>query len=130
MAVMNDRDPAYRAVHATLREERGQLVIPAPVTAEADYMIRTRLGVAAQRSFLAELASGRFVVSGLTREEHETALRLHDQYLDLDLGLADLSVIVLAARFGTDRLLTFDQRDFRPVQPLTGGHFTILPDDG
>ena len=127
---MNDRDPAYRAVHATLREERGQLVIPAPVTAEADYMIRTRLGVAAQRSFLAELASGRFVVSGLTREEHETALRLHDQYLDLDLGLADLSVIVLVARFGTDRLLTFDQRDFRPVQPLTGGHFTILPDDG
>ena len=93
-------------------------------------MIRTRLGVAAQRSFLAELASGRFVVSGLTREEHETALRLHDQYLDLDLGLADLSVIVLAARLGTDRLLTFDQRDFRPVQPLTGGHFTILPDDG
>jgi len=130
MAVMNDRDPAYRAVHAILREERGQLMIPAPVTAEADYMIRTRLGVAAQRSFLAELASGRFVVSGLTREEHETALRLHDQYLDLDLGLADLSVIVLAARFGTDRLLTFDQRDFRPVQPLTGGHFTILPDDG
>src|SRR5438309_3182030 len=129
MAVMNDKAPAYRAVHATLREERGQLVIPAPVTAEADYMIRTRLGVAAERGFLAELASGRFVVASLTQEEHARALRVHDQYLDLDLGLADLSVIVLAARYGTDRLLTFDQRDFRPVQPLTGGHFKLLPGD-
>jgi predicted nucleic acid-binding protein len=129
MAVMNDQDPDYQVVHSVLREEPGQLVIPAPVSAEADYMIRTRLGAAAERSFLAELAGGRFVVAGLTRDEHETAFRVHDQYLDLDLGLADLSVIVLAARFKTDRLLTFDQRDFRPVQPLTGGHFTLLPGD-
>jgi len=104
-------------------------VIPAPVSAEADYMIRVRLGAAAERSFLAELGSGRFLVACLTRDEHETALRVHDQYADLDLGLADLSVIVLAARFRTDRLLTFDHRDFRPVQPLTGGNFRLLPAD-
>jgi predicted nucleic acid-binding protein len=129
VAVMNERDPDYQVVHSVLREEPGQLVIPAPVSAEADYMIRTRLGALAERGFLAELAGGRFAVAFLTRDEHETALRVHDRYLALDLGLADLSVIVLAARFKTDRLLTFDQRDFRPVQPLTGGHFTLLPDD-
>jgi predicted nucleic acid-binding protein len=130
MALANDQDPDYQAVQSALRKEGGQLVIPAPVSAEADYLIRARLGRAAERGFLAELASGRWVVASLTREEHETALRVHDRYQDLDLGLADLSVIVLAARFGTDRLLTFDQRDFRPVQPLTGGHFRLLPGDG
>jgi uncharacterized protein len=129
MAVMNQHDPDFQVVRSVLREEPGQLVIPAPVSAEADHMIRTRLGAMAERGFLAELAGGRFLVAGLTGDEHETALRVHDQYLDLDLGLADLSVIVLAARFKTDRLLTFDQRDFRPVQPLTGGHFTLLPGD-
>src|SRR5437660_2420403 len=129
MALANDQDPHHRAVHFAILEERGQLVIPAPVSAEADYMIRARLGKAAERGFLAELASGRWLVAGVTREEHETALRVHDRYRDLDLGLADLSVIVLAARFRTDRLLTFDQRDFRPVQPLTGGHFKLLPGD-
>jgi predicted nucleic acid-binding protein len=97
------------------------------VSAEADYLIRSRWGPRAQLAFLEDLATGPFLVVGLTRDEHETALRLHDRYEDL--GLADLSVIVLAARFKTDRLLTFDQRDFRPVQPLTGGHFTLLPGD-
>jgi predicted nucleic acid-binding protein len=129
MAVVNDQDPDYRAVHAVLLNEPGQLVIPAPVSAEADYMIRSRLGVVAERRFLQELGSGRFLVACLTREEHETALLVHDQYSALDLGLADLSVIVLAGRFRTDRLLSFDQRDFRPVRALTGGSFTLLPGD-
>jgi predicted nucleic acid-binding protein len=116
-------------VLSTISEEPGAVVIPAPVSAEADYLIRSRWGARAERAFLEDLAAGRFLVANLTREEHETALHLHDRYQDLDLGLADLSVIVLAGRFRTDRLLTFDQRDFRAVQPLTGGRFTLLPGD-
>lgn len=92
-------------------------------------MIRSRLGVRAQRAFQADLAAGRFTVACLTPQEYETVLQIHDKYQTLDLGLADSSVIVLAGRFQTKRLLTFDQRDFRPVQPLDGGHFTLLPDD-
>lgn len=45
----------------------------------------------------------------------------------LNLGLADLSVVVLAHRFRTRRLLTFGERDFRAVTPLSGGSFTLLP---
>jgi predicted nucleic acid-binding protein len=55
--------------------------------------------------------------------------RLDEQYADLDLGLADLSVVVLAHRFRTTRLLTFDERDFRAVTPLAGGSFTLIPRD-
>jgi uncharacterized protein len=46
------------------------------------------------------------------------------------VGLADLSVVVLAHRFRTRRLLTFDERDFRAVKPLAGGSFVLLPRDG
>ena len=55
--------------------------------------------------------------------------RLDEQYAALDLGLADLSVVILAHRFRTRRLLTFDERDFRAVAPLSGGSFTLLPRD-
>jgi predicted nucleic acid-binding protein len=116
-------------VLSIVSEEIGDLILPAPVSAEADYLIRSRWGPRAERAFLEDLASGRFLVAGLSRDEHGAALRVHDRYPDLDLGLADRSVIVLAARFRTDRLLTFDQRDFRPVQPLTGGSFRLLPAD-
>jgi len=48
---------------------------------------------------------------------------------DLRLGLADLSVVVLAARLDTLRILTFDYRHFRAVRPLQGGSFVLLPMD-
>jgi len=47
----------------------------------------------------------------------------------LRLGLADLSVVVLARKLKTRRILTFDQRRFRAIRPLQGGSFTLLPAD-
>jgi hypothetical protein len=83
----------------------------------------------AARSFLHDVAAGRFRVEGLTADEHGAVARLDEQYADLDLGLADLSVVILAHRFRTRRLLTFDERDFRSITPLAGGSFTLLPRD-
>jgi hypothetical protein len=47
----------------------------------------------------------------------------------LDLGLADLAVVVLAFGFRTPRVLSFDERDFRQVMPVQGGAFRLLPVD-
>jgi predicted nucleic acid-binding protein len=47
----------------------------------------------------------------------------------LRLGVADASLVVIAERYATRRLLTFDERTFRAVAPLQGGAFTILPAD-
>jgi predicted nucleic acid-binding protein len=43
--------------------------------------------------------------------------------------LADLSIVVLAHRFRTTRIATFDERHFRALRPLDGGSFTLLPAD-
>jgi predicted nucleic acid-binding protein len=129
VALGDARDPLHAAVGDVLRAEGGDLVVPAPVAAEVDYLIRGRGTAAAARAFLRDVASGRFRVEGLTADEHGTVARLDEQYADLDLGLADLSVVILAHRFRTRRLLTFDERDFRAVTPLSGGSFMLLPRD-
>lgn len=92
-------------------------------------MVRRRGGPAAGRRFLEDLSQGRFQMENLDREELTLALETHDRYADLNLGLADLSVVVLAYRHRTTRLLTFDLRDFRTVTPLQGGAFQLLPAD-
>lgn len=51
------------------------------------------------------------------------------RYRDLELGLADASLVVLAGRHRTTRIATFDERAFRAVAPLSGGAFTLLPAD-
>ncbi len=129
VALGDSRDRLHGAVGDVLRAEAGDLIVPAPVSAEVDYLIRTRGSALAARAFLRDVAAGRFRVEGLTAEEHGTVARLDEQYADLELGLADLSVVVLAHRFRTRRLLTFDERDFRAVAPLSGGSFTLLPRD-
>jgi uncharacterized protein len=123
------KDPWYRKVSDILDAEAGRLVIPAPVTAEVDYLVRRRWGPNAGKRFLQDLVANRFRVESLTLAEYEVAQSVNESYADLDLGLADLSIIVLAHRLQTRQLLTFDERHFRAVRPLQGGSFVLLPRD-
>jgi predicted nucleic acid-binding protein len=130
IVAMSDPDEPYRpAILETLRTEPGILAMPAPVTAEIDYLLGRRFGRSARSAFLGDLATGRFAVACLERVDYETIERLERQYVDLDLGLADCAVVVLAERFQTNRILSFDERHFRVVTPLQGGAFQILPAD-
>ena len=42
---------------------------------------------------------------------------------------SDASVVAVAERLGTDRILTVDQRDFRVVRSARGKAFYLLPGD-
>lgn len=129
VALADRSDPMGPTVRQVLEREPGELIIPAPVSAEIDYLLGARLGRRARLAFLDDVAAGRFTVVGLAAAEHQIVREWEDRYPDLDLGLADLSVLVLAARYRTRRILTFDQRDFRAVVTAGGEPFTLLPAD-
>lgn len=122
-------DPAHEAVVEVLTEERGPLVTSGIAVAEADYLILNRLGIDVELAFLDDLAAGTFVVECPTRAELGVARDLALRHKDLELGLADVSLVVLARRYDTRRIVTFDERAFRTVSPLQGGNFTVLPAD-
>ena len=129
VALADPAEPEREAILDALTEETGALVIPAPTTAEIDYLLGQRFGAAARRAFLADLAAGRFSVGSLERADYATVIDLGTRYADLDLGLADCALVTLAARHRTTRLLSFDERHFRAVAPLHGKTFTLLPAD-
>ena len=120
-------EPRHDAVKRLLVAEREALVTTELAVAEADYLILTRLGVGVELAFLEDLAMGTYIVECLTREELRTAREVVERYRDLRLGLADASLVVLAHRYGTRRILTCNERAFRSVAPLQGGSFTVLP---
>ncbi|HEU0019487.1 MAG TPA: PIN domain-containing protein [Thermoleophilaceae bacterium] len=129
VALADSSDRLHERVRSVLRSEPGQLVIPAPVTAEVDHLLGIRHGAIARRRFLADLAAGRFTVGCLEGEDYAAVAEIDLKYSDLDLGLADCSLIVMAHRHATDRVLSFDERHLRAVAPIGGGAFTILPAD-
>ncbi len=123
-------EPQHTAVANVLREERGTLVTSQLVVAEADYLILRRFGLDVELAFLDDLASGTYTVDALTPAELAIARDVVGRQRDLELGLADASLVVLANRWQTRRLLTLDERAFRAVTPLQGGSFELLPADG
>ena len=122
-------EPRHADVAEILRAERETLVTTELAFAEADYLILDRLGVEVELAFIEDLATGTFEVECLSRDELVMAQAVVAQYRDLRLGLADASLVVLAQRVRSTRILTFDERAFRAITPLQGGSFTILPAD-
>lgn len=120
-------EPRHSAVVSVLKTEREALVTSELVVAEADYLILDRLGVQVELEFIDDLAHGTFVVECLSRNELAKARMVVERYRDLRLRLADASLVVLADRYKTKRILTFDERAFRAVTPLQGGSFNLLP---
>jgi uncharacterized protein len=122
-------DPHFSRIDELLRTVGGPLIIPAPVTAEVDYLLGQRVGRGPRRNFIADLAAGRFTVACLEREDYATIGELDARYADLELGFADCALVVIANRYKTNRILSFDERHFLAVTPLQGGAFSILPSD-
>ena len=117
-------------VRRIVESARQPLVTSQIVLAEVDYLLLTRGGVDVESAFLADVAAGAYSAECLSPEELRLAHQVVLRYRDLEVGLADTSMVVLAARYGTSTIVTLDERCFRAMEPLGGGHFTLLPADG
>jgi predicted nucleic acid-binding protein len=111
-----------------LEEWPGELVVSAFTAAEADHLVLSRLGVDPELALIEDLAVT-YTVQALDPRGLQAARELCAKYRDMELGLADASMVVLAERWSTHSLATFDQRHFRVVSALDGKPFTLLPAD-
>ena len=118
------------ASRCLLEADPGPLVLSPFTLAEVDYLLGTRSGVGSELSFLAEVAEGRYRLMPFTAEDVKEAAGVVDRYRDLRIGLADASLVVLAGKLRTDRVLTLDKRHFRTLRTPAGAPFVILPADG
>jgi hypothetical protein len=127
LALFNRREPAHAAVAAFVGSADEVLVVSPYVLAELDYLLATRAGSEAELAVLRELSGGAFALASLEAEDVMQAVEVIERYADLGIGIADASLVVLAARFGTRTILTLDRRHFAVLRPLDGGRFKIVP---
>lgn len=106
-----------------------ELVTTPLVLAEADHLAATRGGLRAVSAFRADVRAGAYLVEWWPTAARDAA-EVADRYADLGIGLADASLVVLAARIESTDIATFDERHFRAVRPLLGAEaFRLLPLD-
>jgi uncharacterized protein len=128
-SALDDSQPEHESARAALAASPGPAVLSPFVLGELDYLTTRDAGVSAELALLDEVTSGSYVLATFDLDELRTARGVIDRYRDLGIGLADASLVVLAHRHGTKRILTLDERHFRAMQPLAGGHFELLPAD-
>ena len=99
------------------------------VLAELDYLLATQVGDAEQLDLLDEVARGVYRLEPFGQTDVAAARDVIRRYADLDIGLADASLVVLAGRYDTRDVLTLDERHFRALRTLDRKRFRLLPAD-
>ena len=128
LALFNRSEPRHTEVRRVVDAETDALVVSPYVVAELDYLLATRLGVDAELAVLGELSSGAFDLAQVDAGDLRTIASVVERYSDQEVGVADASLVVLAARCKTRAVLTLDHRHFSVLRPLDGGRFRILPE--
>ena len=119
---------AYHAnVTDAIEADPGPFTVSPYVIAEVDYLLATRRGVPEELAAVRELSSGAWELPAFGADDVREAASVIERYSDQNIGLADASLVVLAARYRTDRLLTLDHRHFQVVRTSSGKPFTLLP---
>jgi uncharacterized protein len=127
LAAIDTRQRQHAACAAVLREHDGPLLLSPFVLAELDYMLATRVGQHAETALLGEVARGAYQLESFGAEDVAEARRVIVKYASLELGLADASIVVLAARHRARDVLTLDRRHFGVVKRANGRPFRVLP---
>jgi predicted nucleic acid-binding protein len=105
----------------------GPLVTTALVIAEAGWLIRRQLDIAAEVAFCTAIVNGELTVEALTGIDWARVIELLDTCTDIGLDDADASVIAVAERLDQTVIATLDERDFRIVRPAHTEAFDLLP---
>ena len=117
----------HAEIAAAMAEIAPPFVLSPFVLAEIDYLLAERIGPAAERALLAEVEGGAFELPAFDAADIGAALRVIEE-IDLRIGLADASLVVLSERYRTLSLLSLDERHFRTLRGHRGRPFELIPD--
>jgi predicted nucleic acid-binding protein len=129
LAALDSSQREHAQAAGALRDAHGPLVLSPFVLAELDYLLATRVGPQAALALLAEVARGAYRLESFDAADIAAAHDVIERYGDLDVGLADASLVVLAHRHETYDVLTLDQRHFRTLRGPADKPFRIIPTD-
>lgn len=129
LAAIDASQRHHSAAERELRAAPPPWLLSPFVLAELDYLLATRVGLSAQRALLSEVGRGVYRLESFDADDVAAAERVIGRHDDLQIGLADASLVVLANRYGVRDLLSLDERHFRTIRGPGGRPFRLLPAD-
>ena len=126
-AAMDRADADHKPCAELLAGSDEQLLVPAPVVVEVDWLASNRLGPEPFSAFLADIADGAIAVIDLLRADYVRVRELLARYADIRLGFVDAAVVAVIERLGERKLATLDHRHFGTIRPRHVEALELLP---
>ena len=120
-------DPAHERAVALLNDERGPFIVSPYVVAELDYLLLKKGGVSLELVAIEELSDGAYELPVIGAADLISCFSVLSTYREHSIGITDASLVVLADRYGTNRIATLDRRHFSILRSLSGHAFSLLP---
>jgi hypothetical protein len=129
LSALDESQRYHRECAASLGAASPALLLSPFILAELDYLLMRHIGQHAQTALLEEVARGAYQLEQFDAADVARAREIIAKYADLEIGLADASIVVLAERYATSEVLTLDQRHFRALRVGQRKRFKVLPFD-
>jgi uncharacterized protein len=118
-------DAWHPRVRTWLEGTSEPLLVPVTVLPEATYLLATRLGPEAERSFVASVAAGELGLEQVVKADIERSRALLDEYPQI--GFVDASILAVMERLRLHVLATTDRRHFARVRPRHVDALELVP---
>jgi predicted nucleic acid-binding protein len=129
LAAIDSGQRLHLSCAEVLKDARPPLILSPFVLAELDYLLWTEIGADAEAALLDEVARGVYRLEAFDASDVAHALKVIQKYSDLELGLADASIVVLAEKYEVRDVLTLDEHHFRALRTSDRKPFRLLPFD-
>ena len=129
LSALDESQRYHHECAALLGKAAPPLLLSPFVLAELDYLLMRHVGRRAQAALLEEVARGAYQLEPFGAADIARAAEIVDRYADLEIGLADASIVVLGERHTVSEVLTLDQRHFRAMRMDRRKRFKLLPFD-
>lgn len=127
LAFFKSDDADHAAARTVMAAHRGEVIVSPLVVAELGYLVQRHLGVQAEIDVMTELAEGDYDIPLVSGPDLAACGQVLQDYADLAIGITDATLVILADRYNTRRIGTFDRRHFSALRGLDGHPFELLP---
>lgn len=126
VAVGNQADSYHDACNKVYRGE-SVIYLPQSVLSEVGYMLKRELGNQGLAMFIRQLPATKYRILALDTADLPRIADLLQQYADSRVDFVDASVVAVAERLNSRRILTLDKRDFQIIRPEHTQYFELHP---
>ena len=120
-------DQAHERAVELLNDEQGPFIVSPYVVAELDYLLLKKGGVGLELAAIEELSDGAYELPVIGAADLISCHSVLSSYREHSIGITDASLVVLADRYGTNRIATLDRRHFSILRSLSGQSFSLFP---